>query len=410
MREKRLLFGFLAALVLVLGTGIAGAAEKAVIGYQIDYERIVTIGRPLGQGVKDYVALWKKKTGGKIDGVEIQFSECDHGYNVDRGLECYQRQKREGIVTLSMFGTPVTNALAPKFEEDKIPSISPGFGIATSMDGRFPYLFPAAANYWSQASAAIKYINDKEGSLKGKKIAFLHMDVPGGREPIPILKKLSEKLGFTLKTFGVPVPGVEMGAQVTDITRRYRADWVVAHLWGRAASVSFKELVRKGFPLDHYIGLKIGVAEADVMAAGKDTSKGLQGIQIFGLGHDFDILRDIKAMYKAKGKPMHKYWNVTGYYNWGILFAALQIEGVRQAIKHYGTPVTGEKVKKGYEQIKNWSVGKLFPPLTFSKTDHEGGGWCRVYQWDGEKFVMTRDWFKGYRDVIKERLQETAKK
>lgn len=410
MERMKLLVGLMAGLILVVSVGVANAAEKAVIGYQIDYEKITTIGQPLGQGIKDYVALWRKKTGGKIDGVEIDFSECDHGYNVDRGLECYQRQKREGIVTLSMFGTPVTNALAPKFEEDKIPSISPGFGIAESMDGRFPYLFPAAANYWSQAAAAIKYISEKEGSLKGKKIAFLHMDVPGGREPIPILEMLSQKLGFELKTFGVPVPGVEMGAQVTDITRRLRPDWVLAHLWGRAASVSFKELVRKGFPLDHYIGLKIGVAEADVLAAGKDICKGLQGVQIFGLGHDFEILREIKAMYEAEGKPMHAHWEVTGYYNWGILFAALQLEGVRQAIKNYGPPVTGEKVKNGYEQIKNWSVGDLFPPLSFSKTDHEGGGWCRVYQWDGEKFVLIKDWFKGYRDVIEERLKASAPK
>ena len=225
-KSKAFRFGVLMVVGMSLCLGIgSAAAEKAVVGFQIDYERIVTIGGPLGQGIKDYIKVWKNETGGKIDGIDIDFSWCDHGYNVNRGIECYERQKKDGIVTLSMFGTPVTLALAPKFEQDKIPSVSPGFGIAESMDGRFPYLFPAAANYLSQASAAVKYIEMKEGSLKDKKIAFLHMDVPGGREPIPILEMMAEKYGFTLKTYAVPVPGVEMGTQVTDIARRFRPNW-----------------------------------------------------------------------------------------------------------------------------------------------------------------------------------------
>ena len=146
------------------------------------------------------------------------------------------------------------------------------------------------------------------------------------------------------------------------------------------------------------------------MAAGKDLAKGVQGIQITGLGHDFAICDKIKALYKAEGKPLPKGWDITGYYNWGMLFAALQIEGVRQAIKNYGPPVTGEKVKNGYEKIKDWSVGKLFPPLSFSKTDHEGGGWVRVYQWDGDRFVMTKDWFQGDREIIQKFLKKSAKK
>ncbi len=49
--------------------------------------------------------------------------------------------------------------------------------------------------------------------------------------------------------FAVPPPGVEMGAQVLDIAQRFRADFVIAHLFGGAPAVSIKELKRVGFPL-----------------------------------------------------------------------------------------------------------------------------------------------------------------
>jgi branched-chain amino acid transport system substrate-binding protein len=391
-------------------TGTALAEKPVVIGYHIDYDRLTTIGPPVGQGMKDFVKVFKKN-GGMVQGVPIEFSECNHGYDVNRGLECYQRQKMEGIVSLSTFGTPHTYSLTPKLTADHIPAISPGFGRGDAMDGtRFPYIFPAAASYWSQATASIQYIQDAEKKpIKGLKIAYLYYDNPAGKEPIPILEKLSKKFGFKLRTFGVPSPGVEMGAQVTDITRRYKADWVVAHLFGRAPSVSLKELVRKGFPLDHYIGFVWGVSETDIMAAGKDVSKGMLGLQFTGLGHDFPIHKQIKALYKEEGTPMHKHWEITGYYNRGIFFLALQLEAVRNAIKLYGLPVTGEKVKKGYEHITGFTVGGFLPPMEITPQDHEGGGWVRVYQWDGEKFVLVKDWYKAHRDIIQVRLEEVVK-
>jgi len=210
--------------------------------------------------------------------------------------------------------------------------------------------------------------------------------------------------------FGVPSPGVEMGAQVTDITRRFKADWVIGHMFGRAPSVSLKELYRKGFPLDHYIGFVWNTFDTDVAAAGKDISKGCLTISYTGMGNDFPIHKEIKALYKKEGKPLSKYFNSTGYYNRGIYWAGIQVEAVRMAIKHYGPPITGEKVAKGYEKISGFTLGGLFPPTEITRNDHEGGGWVIVYQWDGKKFVLNKNWFKAHRDVIKAHLAEVIAK
>ena len=120
-----------------------------------------------------------------------------------------------------LYGTPQTQALTQKLNQDKIPGTSPGFGTAAAANGlRYPYLFPLSATYWTQGAAAIKFIKDKlGGSLDGKKIAYLLYDNPSGHEPLAIFEELRKVEKFELKTFAVPPPGVEMGAQILDTVR-----------------------------------------------------------------------------------------------------------------------------------------------------------------------------------------------
>jgi branched-chain amino acid transport system substrate-binding protein len=72
-------------------------------------------------------------------------------------------------------------------------------------------------------------------------------------------------------------------------------------------------------------------------------------------------------------------------------------------------------VKQGYERIKEFTLGGLLPSLTLTPEDHEGGGWVRLYQTQGERLVPVTDWFRGYRDLVldevkKAGLRETEKK
>src|SRR5207237_3712645 len=103
---------------------------------------------------------------------------------------------------------------------------------------------------------------------KGKKIAYVFYDNPAGREPTPILEDLQKTEGYELRTFAVPPPGVEMGAQVLDITQRYKPDFIIDHLFGRSPSVAIKEYKRAGFPLSKVIGLGRASAEAGMHGGG----------------------------------------------------------------------------------------------------------------------------------------------
>jgi len=407
-RNTRCLYAAFVAGTLTVAVSAAQAQDKeVVIGLQCDRTGATQIvGTTLCPAYHDYVALVNSKGG--IEGYKVKVLEIDHEYKVPPGMEAHERFKMEGAVIDGVYGTPHIAALNRKLEEDKILGTSPGFGTAAAADGkRYPYTFPIAASYWSQGAAAVKFAKDKlGGSLKGKKIAYVYYDNPAGKEPIAVIEDLANIEGFELKTFAVPAPGVEMAAQVLDITGRFKPDFVIAHLFGRSPSVSIKEFKGKGYPLSKVVSLVWGAAEADINAAGGfAVAEGYSCMQFAGVGNDYPVIREINAMYKAQGKEPPKEQANSVIYNRGVFQAAVHLEAIRNAIKTKGGgKPTGEDVKKGMEQIKDFTLDGLVPPLNITPEDHEGGGWVQIWTIKGGKFEKATDWFQAYRDVIKKHL------
>ena len=406
-RNFKLLTGALLGAAL-FGTAAPAVAQKEiVIGLQCDRTGPTqTVGVFLCPGYHDYIALVNSKGG--VGGARIKALEIDTEYKVPAAVEAYERHKKEGAVLIGVYGTPQTLALAQRLAEDKIAGTSPGFGSAASANGdRYPYLFPIAATYWSQGAAAVQFAKDKlGGSLKGKKIAYLFFDNPAGKEPMPILEALAKEEGFEMRTFAVPSPGVEMGAQALDIAQRFRPDFVIAHLFGRSPSVSIKELKRVGYPLSKVVSFVWGASEADIEAAGGwKVAEGYYGIQFAGVGGDYPVLKEIAEMYKKQGKPVPKEMASTVFYNRGVLIAAVHVEAIRNAVKAKGgTNITPQDVKLGFEQIRGFTLGGLVPPLEINNVDHEGGGWVQIFQAKGGKWVKATDWFKAYPTLLKKHL------
>jgi branched-chain amino acid transport system substrate-binding protein len=322
-------------------------------------------------------------------------------------MEAYQRMKKEGAVIVGIYGTPHTQALTPLLHEDKIPGTSPGFGTAAAANGvKYPYLFPIAATYWSQAAAGVKFAKQQLGGvIKGKKIAYIYYDNPAGREPLPVLHRLRDEEGFELKEFAIPPPGVEMKVQVQDIARRYRADFVLNHTFGKAPSVSINEFTRQGYPLNKMLGFVWAAGESNIMGAGGwAKAQGYYVMQFAGAGSKYKVLDDIKALYKSEGKSAPKEMASTVYYNRGLMVSAVHLKAIENAVKAKGgsNKINGTDVKNGFEQISDFTLGGILPPMTINAKDHEGGGWVKIFQVEGDGFVPVSEWMHGYREVVVE--------
>ena len=398
---------------LAPGSSHAQSKGEIVIGLQCDRTGPTSIvGVVLCPAFHDYIALVNAKGG--VEGYRIKAIEIDHEYKVPPAVESYERHKKEGAVTMAVYGTPQIYALTAKLTEDRIPGTSPGFGSAAAADGtRYPYIFPIAATYWSQGAAAVDFAKKQlGGNLKGKKIAYIFYDNPAGREPIEVIESLAEREGFQLKTFAVPPPGVEMGAQVLDIAQRYRADFVIAHLFGGAPSVSIKEFKRVGYPLRKVVSFVWGAAEANIDGAGGfAVADGYYAMQFAGVGTDYPVLNEIREMYKKEGKEPPKGMASTVFYNRGVLIAALHVEAIRNAVKaKAGGKITGADAKAGFEKISNFTLGGLVPPLKVTPTDHEGGGLVQIWQVKDGKFVKVTEWFAAYQDVVAKHIKDAGAK
>jgi branched-chain amino acid transport system substrate-binding protein len=357
--------------------------------------------------ITDYIKLVNKKGG--VLGHRLDYTEIDHGFTVDRGVEAYEQLKGAGAVALFDYGTAVVAALAPRHMLDRIPAIFPGLGRPDYIDGEvWPYMFPLAASYWSQTGAAMKYIKDN-GGKKDTKVALVYTDNPAGREGIPVAEAVARKEGYELRLLPIPVPGVALGPPVIDITSRFKADWVVANVFSQSPSILIKELKKAGFPLNRVIGLVWSAGEADIEAAGWDVSQGYLGLQFTAIGRNLPVIQEIIKMYRDEGKEAPKYVGRV-YYSRGVLIGAVLAEGIRLAIQNHGLPVTGEKVKKGYEAITNFDLQGFLPPMTVTSRDHEGGGWVRVYQVKGSEWVPASEWIRGYRDEVMALVRKASRK
>jgi branched-chain amino acid transport system substrate-binding protein len=203
-----------------------------------------------------------------------------------------------------------------------------------------------------------------------------------------------------------------MGAQVLDIAQRFRADFVIGHLFGGAPGVSIKEFKRVGYPLRKIVSFVWGSAEANIEAAGGfAAAEGYYTMQFAGVGQDYPVLSEIREMYKKQGKPAPKEMASTVYYNRGVLVAALHVEAIRHALKAKPDgKITGVDVKAGFEKISNFTLGGLVPPLKITATDHEGGGLVQIWQVKGGKFEKVTDWFSAYPDVVAKHIKAAGSK
>jgi branched-chain amino acid transport system substrate-binding protein len=412
--RSTMMLALIAGAATILGfAGTASAQEKKiVIGVQCDRTGATQIvGTVLCPAMHDYFNLVNANH--MLDGYTVEAPEIDTSYKVPPAVEAYEQQKRQGAVVMAVYGTPQTHALNERIEKDEIPTTTPGFGIAASADGKkYPYLFPIAASYFSQGAAAIEFVKKQlGGSLKGKKIAYIYFDNPAGKEPLPVIENLQKQEEFELRTFAVPSPGVEMGAQILDITQRYRPDFVISHLFGRSPSVSIKELKANGYPLSKVLGLVWASAEGDILAAGGwGIAQGYHTMQFAGAGDDYPVRQQIKEMYKKAGKAPPKEMDDTVYYNRGLFEAAIEAEAISNALKlTNGKEPTGPDVRKGFEEIHDFTLGGLVPPLQITPTDHEGGGYVRIFQVKGNKLVPETDWFRAYRDIVWDQVKAAEK-
>jgi branched-chain amino acid transport system substrate-binding protein len=355
-------------------------------------------------GFIDYLNLINLRDGG-VNGVKLTWAEGETQYEVERGVEVYERLKNHpGIAAWNPLSVGIAYAMIDRITQDKTPLITINHGRTDSTDGRvFPYVFPLLLNPYSETSAIINYIGAKVGGLdqlKRKKIVVLYHGSPYGKETIPIYELLAQKYAFTVQQIEVPHPGNEQQSQWLTI-RRAKPDYVVLRGWGVMNPVALKTAQKVGFPADHIVGNVWSNSEEDVIPAG-DAAKGYVAITTQASGAQYPVLQEIvKTVYGAgKGNLEDKNRIGSVYHNLGIVNGILNVEAVRVAQEKFGhRTLTGDEVRWGFEHLKldparveALGAKNLFHSIDVTWDNHEGDGYVTFQQWDGKKWNVVSDW------------------
>ncbi|HEX6704745.1 MAG TPA: ABC transporter substrate-binding protein [Albitalea sp.] len=380
-------------------------------------------GVPWANGFVDYLNPVNQRDGG-INGVKITYEECETGYATDRGVECYERLKGKGPTGAALFNplsTGVTFALTEKVQADRIPLITMGYGRSESVDGRvFGWNFPLMGTYWDASDVLIQQIGRELGGeqrLKGKKITLVYHDSPYGKEPIPVLQALAQRIGFEFEALPVAHPGVEQKATWLQV-RQHRPDYVFLWGWGVMNATAIREAIAVGYPRDRMIGVWWAGAEQDVQAAGE----GAAGYRSLTLQHSAEHARvhdDLVKHVYAKGLGAGRTEDVGQVlYNRGMLNAMLSVEAVRAAQGRFGNkPLTGEQVRWGLEHLRidaarihALGMDGMLQPLATSCQDHEGAHRYRLHAWDGKRWAYSSDWVESDSSLLRPMIDAAAKK
>ncbi|RLM15343.1 ABC transporter permease [Gibbsiella quercinecans] len=355
-------------------------------------------------GFIDYLTLINLRDGG-VNGVKLTWDECETQYEVERGVECYKRQKsRPNVAAWNPLSVGIAYAMIDDVTRDKTPLITIDHGRTDSTDGRvFPYVFPLLLNPYSETSGIIKFIGSRVGGLEklqGKKIIVLYHGSPYGKETIPIFELLAKKYGFDLQQIEVPHPGNEQQSQWLTI-RRAKPDFVVLRGFGVMNPVALKTAQKVGYPADHIIGNVWSNSEEDVIPAGS-AAKGYIALTTQASGSVYPVVKEIvdKVYGANQGNLQDRKRIGSVYHNLGIVNGILNVEAIRIAQAKFGhRTLTGDEIRWGFEhlrldpaRVEELGAKGLFHSINVTCEDHEGQGRVTFQQWDGNHWSVISDW------------------
>ena len=390
--------------ILSYRVGPYAAGGSGFFGGSIDYFNLINL------------------TGG-INGVKISWEECETEYNASRGVECYERLKKNsgGASLVEPLSTGIAYGILDRVAQDKIAMTTLGYGRSDAANGQvFPWVFPLITSYWNQAAGMIKYLGEKSGGmdkLKGKKIVQIYHDSAYGKEPFPVFEAYAKQLGFEYIKIAVPHPGNEQQSQWLQI-RQANPDYVILWGWGVMNPTSLKAAARVGYPREKMLGVWWAGSEEDVIPAG-DAAKGYTTMT-FNTPGNYPVLDQIRQkVYAAnKGNLEDKSRIGSVYHMRGVTAAILWVEAIRTAQEKYGKGkvMTAEQVRWGFENLnvdeaKQRGLGAfgMFPTVKTSCQDHEGSGAVKVQLWDGKAWkAVTPNWVVGDKAMTRAMLEKSS--
>jgi branched-chain amino acid transport system substrate-binding protein len=374
----------LAMAVAVLATGQA-VAQEVKVGGIFDLTGITSdVGKPYAQGVRDYVTLTNSKGG--INGKKIKLIDVDYGYKIPEAVSAYKRMKEEQVVLINGWGTGDTLALKNFINEDKIPYFSGSFAGDLTDPAKTPYNFFVAPSYSDQMRAWLSWVKeDWKDKTRNPKVAFFYGDNAYGKAPMEAGRRFAKENGIDVVDEEI-LPGNFQDATSQLLNMKQKgADYAYINVTTTGVSLVLKGAKALGLTT-RFGSNPYGFSEQLPLVA-KEAAEGVTGVMPHvPFGTPVPGMKALEDFHKAN----HPNDTHDAMYVRGWASATVWVEALKRADK--AGKLTGEGVRAALETFKDFDLGGLTSPVTWTATDHRPSTTTAVFIIKGGKLEKVKDY------------------
>ncbi len=375
-------------IALLAAAALAGAAQaqEIKVGGIFDITGLTAdVGRPFAGGVRDAVA-WMNANGG-INGKKIKLVDADYGYKVPEGVALYKRfVNDEKVVMMQAWGTGDTEALKDVVTKDQMPYFSASFSAHLTDPKKTPYNFFVPPSYSDALRAWLMWVKeDWKDKSRNPRVAFFYGDNAYGKSPIEAGRRFAKEIGVDLVDEEV-LPGLVQDATSQLLNMKQKgADYAYTQVTTPPFSVVLRDAKKLG--LTTKWGTNVwGIGEL-IIAVAKDAAEGVVGsLPNPPFGTDVPGMAKLVEFHQ-KNHPGDTH--DTNYVR-GWSYVMTWSEALKRADK--AGKLNGPGIREALETLKDFDLGGLSQPVTYTKDDHRSTTTVSMYQVKGGKLVKVKDY------------------
>ncbi|MFL5292314.1 MAG: ABC transporter substrate-binding protein [Myxococcales bacterium] len=370
---------------LASSAALAQAPGKDIkIGGIFDLTGITSdVGKSFAKGVHDAV-VWTNENGG-INGKRVNLVEVDYGYKIPEAVAAYKRLvSDEKVILINGWGTGDTEGLKALANQDQIPYISASFSGHLTDPSKTPYNFFVAPSYSDQLRAWLDWVKDDAKGKKAK-VAFFYGDNAYGKAPIEAGRRFCKENGIELVDEEI-LPGVFQDATSQLLNMKQKgAEYAYINVTTTGVSTVLKDAKKLGLATK-FGSNPYGFSES-LPAVAKEAAEGVTGVMPHvPFGEDVPGMKKIVEFHK-KNHPDDTH---DALYVRGWSYVLVWTEALKRADK--ANALNGPGVKAALEQLKDFDLGGLTSPITYTSTDHRPSTKTPIYMVKGGKLVKVAEY------------------
>jgi len=363
--RKHCFFTLIALLILLPRLGLAQPALK--VGSLIPFDgRWGDSGRECAKGMVD-AGKWLNQHGG-VFGRKLEIILVDDTSQPAETMAAYRKlNEADRILILYIYSMETSLALLPHIHYDRIPAFIGSLPSPLASPGKYPYLFSITPTPLDSAKIAMKFISENSGiKVRRPKILFVGSSDYLGKHFLEEIKEYARTLGLDTGS-GIHLSGPFDPGPALSAISAYSPDFVYVSLTPKETF----SLIQKAQEKDVKTRWICSPKAFDENLAPFNGILGVQPLSPFG--ENVPGMTGIKEAHQK----WHPYDSHTLSYVEGWTNVLVMAEALGRSLPEQ--KLSRARLKDSLESLKDFVLGGLAPPLTFTAKDHRPSVESRIF-------------------------------